>query len=239
MARTLTEQMRVPRTSDSPARWSGDGAPMHSAIPFDLVRWLNNAQSYREPTYQFMHDASQNAGVAGTNSPPRTQYRVAAAGGGDGQVMLMQAPILVPVDAVRLCWSLGIYRSHVPAEGTLDINVTNIIMYLASGPCTYLADVTTPSPNREDGRLFLPSFITGPYSSNTVAATGASANTPNPCFTEIQSETWTDFAPRGLNNINDRNTNPWAILIVTAQITSGVTDEIVRAAELSIWGQYE
>ncbi|MCM3878492.1 MAG: hypothetical protein ND807_00140, partial [Vicinamibacterales bacterium] len=167
-------------------------------------------------------------------------YQVAAPGGGDGTCFLGQAPILVPIDAVRLCWSLGFYRGVSGVEAAIDINVTNIVMYLASAPVMHLADVTTPSPNKENGRLFLPSFISGPYSSNTVVAVGGSAGTPIPyCYTKVQSETWTNFAPRGLQNINARNTEPNAFLIVTADITNGITGNTVRLGELSVWGQYE
>jgi hypothetical protein len=155
--------------------------------------------------------------------------------------MLGQAPIYVPLDATRLRWSLGIYR--VPAfsvEGTaLEVNVNTVTMYLSSEPCRYLLDQVpgVVTAENEVCRGFHESYLTGAWTSNAIAA-GATSNGPGTVYTKVRSDTWTDFAPRGVTNINDRTGDPTAYLIVTATFSGGVTGEQIRAGELCLWFDY-
>jgi hypothetical protein len=241
MAKVLTEQPRLWGAAAEDPRQVGDGAPLHSAEAFDLARALNNRMTYGEPSFQFLHDISMPA-AGDTTSLRRIRWRQKSVLG-DGTCMLGQAPIYVPIDATRLRWSLGIYRD--PADGfdpvPVNLNVNTITIYLCSEP---VRELTDPSPgiitfDNENCRTFSPIFLAGAWTSNAVAA-GATANgSGESMYTRIRSNTWTNFAPRGVNNINDRTGDPWAYVIVTADFTAGQPNESIRGAELSIWFEYD
>lgn len=81
MAKVLTEQPRRLSATGSDPRQFGDGAPLHSHIPFDLMRWMNNARSYRDPALQFLHDISYPLAAP---AEWRTRYLMKTVGTGDG-----------------------------------------------------------------------------------------------------------------------------------------------------------
>jgi hypothetical protein len=234
MAKVLNEQMRAPGQFDSPPVWGGNGAPLHSAMLFDRVRNLNNMQTLREPGFIFFHDMCQPVGVDGV-ARSGTQY-VVAAGGTAGQCLLAQVPVPLPIDANRLIWTAGISRSHFPTEDAIVVNVDNVVLYLTTQPVTYLLEPSPP--NVEQSRLFGENYIKGAFTKNVAAATGGDFNIPNPNYTLVTSETWSDFAPRGKGNINDRDRDPWAYLLVTAEFSDGIAGEAIRLAEFSMWGGY-
>ena len=248
MAKVLTEQPRYLSSSFYDPQEFGDGAPLHSAIAFDASRWLNNMQTFREPSFQFLHDISIRV-VGGLDSRERIRYQVRNVGVdgflGDGFCMLGQAPIYVPVDATRLRWSLGLYRDPAfSVEGTeVEIDVNNVTMYLSSEPCRQLSDIPVGLEHAEDEihrRSSVATSLTGAWTSNTVlAGAGGSSNGPNTVYTKVRSNTWTDFAPRGVANINDRTGDPWAYIIVEVAFANGVENEIIRGAELSLWFEYD
>ena len=244
VAKVLTEQPSLPAATAADPRQFGDGAPLHSAEAFDLARTLNNMATYREPSFQFAHDVSlQILTTGGTDARNRIIYRVKGVGGGDGQCMLGQLPIYVPVDAVRLRWSLGIYRDPASSvEGTaVHIDVDSITMYLSSEPCRNLdppGGVADPVNDENMRRWPGESALTGPYTKNVVNAS-ANSDGPNTVYTRVRSDTWTDFAPRGTDNINDRTGDPTAYLIAVATFSNGVTNEQIRGAELSVWFEYD
>jgi hypothetical protein len=222
-------------------RQFGDGAPLHSAIPFDLTRMLNNGQTFREPSFQFLHDISLLRDDD-SNAKQRIRWHQKTVVG-DGECMLGQAPIYVPVDATRLRWSLGIYRT--PASGPdpvpVNINVNTVTMYLCSDPCRVLTSVAPGTEDADDEcqRFFYEPWLTGAWTKNVVSA-GATANGfGDPMFTRVRSSTWTNFAPRGVLNINDRLGDPYAYLIVTCAFSAGLPNESIRGAELSVWFEYD
>jgi hypothetical protein len=242
MAKVLTEQPRrfSPLTSDP--RQFGDGAPLHSAAAFDLVRWVNNLRSYREPYMQFLHDIS----IPGYGISPgyltRIRFRIKGVVG-DGACMLGQSPILVPAGATKLRWSLGLWR-HPAAfieGGSISLNVNTVTMYLSASPLRKLYD---PQPTLIDAdneccRMFSEPDLTGPWTKNTVAAGATSNGTGDPIYTRVRSSDWTDFSPKSVQNLNDRTGDAWAFLIVTCAFTAGLTNESIRGAELSVWFEYE
>ncbi len=244
MAKVLTEQPSLPAATAADPRQFGDGAPMHSAEAFDAARTLNNMATYREPSLQFAHDVSLPVNGDAINSRNRIIYRVkSGVSGGDGQCMLGQLPIYVPVDAVRLRWSLGIYRDPASSvEGTaVHIDVDSITMYLCSEPCRHLdppGGVADPINDENVREWPGESALTGPWTKDHVIAS-ATSDGPNTVYTRVRSSTWTDFAPRGTNNINDRTDNPTAYLIAVATFSNGVTNEQIRGAELSVWFEYD
>jgi len=237
MAKTLTEQPRLWGQSSLDPVQFGDGAPVHSAILYDLVRMANNMQTYCSPHMGFASDICPGIGHGTTNNLARCMIaRTASNGSAAGTGLLLQVPILVPVDAVRLNWSLGIYR-HNAAETAYAVNVGDITMYLAAGPCIALTDPVASNPTpAEATRLFDPSSISGPYTSNVYDINLTDATTQ---YKIASNFTWTDFAPRGLNNLADRNGDAQAILIATAEFDSMAVGETINAAELAWWFGYE
>lgn len=238
MAKTLTEQPRRFSPTALDDRQFGDGAPLHSAIPFDLVRWINNLRSYRDPALQVLHDIAYPLA-----SPAnwRTRFKIKGVGG-SGTCMLLQAPIYVPVGATKMRWSLGIYRH--PAAGPdpppVSMDVDSITMYLCSEPCRTLRDLLplTIDTDNECCRYFDEADLTGAWTSNTVLAGANDDGAGDPVYDVITSDTWTDFAPSNVNNIRDRTETPWSNLICTAAFTAADAQESVRAAELSVWFEY-
>ncbi len=251
MAKTLTEQYRRWTSTGTDPRQFGDGAPMHSSIPFDMIRGLNNLQAICEPSFGFAYDqcgvinnipgGSSYAG--GDGLPSCTFTMTDDSWGNDGTALLCQLPILVPIQASALAWSFAFYRR--PRAGVdlpaVDVNVTNIKMYLASEPCGLLHDPIIPNPAPvESGRLFHPSYIRGQFSSLDIGSIGATSGGPGGAaqYTSWMSELWTNFAPAGLNNINDRARNPWAYLLVSVDFNTMSEGESITAAELSWWAKY-
>ncbi len=240
MAKVLTEQPRRFSPTSLDPRQFGDGGPLHSATGFDLTRWVNNLRSYREPAFQFLHDIS----IPGTGTPgyaSRIRWRQKGAVG-DGTCMLGQVPILVPQGATKLRWSLGIWRHPIGLEtGSVSINVNTVTMYLCSDPVRKLDD---PQPTLIDAdneccRMFYEGHLTGAWTSNAVAAGATSNGTGDPVYTRVRSDTWTDFSPKGVQNLNDRTGDAWAYLIVTCAFSAGLPFESIRGAELSVWFEYE
>lgn len=236
MAKTLTEQTRLwGATATDPSQF-GDGAPVHSHVIYDIPKMLNNLQGPCEPGYQFGFDVS----AVGNGAPiPRCRVsRTSTNGSAEGVSLLAQMPVHVRPDASRMYWSAGIYRSAASGESTITTNVRDVTAYLAAGPCVFLLDpvASNPTPS-ESTRLFDPSYISGPYSSNAVDAV-ATSDSGTSLYTKVLGQFFTDFAPRGLNNINDRNGDAWAFLILTADFNTMAVGEQFRLAELAIWFDY-
>ena len=146
---------------------------MHSAEAFDAARALNNMATFREPSLQFLYDASLPI-ASDALSAQRIRYYIKAVGAGDGNCMLGQVPIYVPVDATRLRWSFGFYRDPTFGVDTppVQVNVNTVTMYLCSEPVRQVHD-NVPSvvvSYNEVCKTFAESFLTGAWTSNTIVA---------------------------------------------------------------------
>lgn len=239
MAKVLTEQPRRFSPTSLDPRQFGDGAALHSASGFDLTRWINNLRSYREPHLQFVYDASIPGG-SGAGEGSRIRFRIKGVVG-DGACMLGQVPILVPQGATKLRWSLGIWRHPAGIEsGSINLNVNTVTMYLSASPLRKLYD---PQPllidaDNECCRMFYEPDLAGPWTKNTVAAGATSNGSGEAIYTRVRSDTWTDFSPKSVQNLNDRTGDAWAYLIATCAFSAGSSLEQIRGAELSVWFEY-
>lgn len=232
MAKILTEQFNCfpPRATDTVL--FGDAAPLESRMPLDLVRGLNNAQTYCEPSFGFAFDISWNpVGVGGG----QCQYqRPTSAYAASGTALLGQVPILVPTQAWKLCYSLGVYRFPAIPETPIQVNVTKMTLYLASKPVTALLTPGAVPIPVQGGRTFQPSYISGPYSSTFETMSLVDSSTQ---YEYHDGSTWTDFLTP--YNINDRLIDPWAILIATVDFDTMDVNEKIQAGEFSWWFEYK
>ncbi len=132
MAVTLKEQVSLwpPATGGGFDDWLNDGEGMHSIVPLDLVRHLNNAATYVQPWAQYIQSA-----VGGTYS-----VSVTAA----GEYALMQCPIIVPLGAVRMLWAAGLIRDTASGNA-----MTACSVYLS----------TTPYVASAQGAAFVPTKL--------------------------------------------------------------------------------
>lgn len=237
MAVTLNEQSRIFAPAATDPKQFGDGAPMLSRVPFDMVRMLNNLQTYCEPSFGFVFDISWRPEGSGSNISRICHTRPTASYYDSGMALLGQVPILVPPKAKHLHYSLGFYRFISGFESTIAVRVTTTRLYLASRPVTRLLDPVGVVAPVESGRMFSPTYIGGPYTTDANSLLPAGATDTSTPYAISAGNTWLDFATT--DNINDPLTNPWAFLIVAVDFNNMAVGETIQGAELSWWFDYE
>jgi len=129
MAVTLTEQWRVWPPGGSEIEWLVDGEGMHSNVPYDLVRELNNIGSYACGNWaQFVYNSDAATDI--TITPIES-----------GEYFMMQFPVVIPRGAVRMLWTGAITNG---ASTTLSA----CTVYLSATPNAMgdLFDITQISP---------------------------------------------------------------------------------------------
>lgn len=117
MAKTFTEQVNLPPAS---AAWDADGEGMHTAYSYDLVRGLNNLGTYVNNHAHYVQGSSSTTATA--------DGAVTHSADAGEELFMLQIPILVPLWAKRLVWTVG----AKPATGTLS----TVTLYLAKTPYT-------------------------------------------------------------------------------------------------------
>ncbi len=128
MAVTLTEQWRVWPRGGAEIEYLTDGEGMHSLVPYDLVRQLNNLGSYCNPFVQYtMPPPIADTDVTGFVQPGELAY----------ETFVGQMPVVVPAGAVRMKWTLGL---KVDVTGG-PISVNYVSVYLSRAPYTGTAGV--------------------------------------------------------------------------------------------------
>lgn len=234
MAKVLTEQQRyLPARVTDPIMF-GNGAPMDSRVAHDLVRGENNMQTYCEPSYGFVFDLSWAPnGVSNANSQCMFQ-RPSSSYFADGYALLGQVPILVPTQAKKLNYSLGVYRFASASEVPISVKIPSISLYLAAAPVTRLLTPSAVPIPVQTGRPFQPAFISGPYSSTYEATANLSDSSTQ--YEYMDASHWTDFLTP--YNINSRLDNPWAILIATCAFADMAVGERIQAGEFAWWFTY-
>jgi hypothetical protein len=118
MSKTFTEQGYLP---NSTVTWDSDGEGMHSLLPYDFVRGLNNLGTYVNPHAHFVADALGGASTL-----------VASVNG--REYMFIQVPLYIPLWATRVVWTVG-------AHCTL-VSLASVTVYLAKDP--YITTGATP-----------------------------------------------------------------------------------------------
>ncbi len=225
MAKTLTHQVRLWPASgdDSSTGMFGDGNPLHSAIGFDFYQNVNNLQTYVEPCFQFAFDAG--------GSSHQVKWTKASDKAGNGEIFLGQLPLIIPHDAVRLCWTIGLRRRPV-GETSISVDVTGLHFFLAPNPCQAIDDDLLIDRTR---------FTFYAERSITLTETGAGSGNLQGVYKMIDDTNpgWTDAIP-AIPGIQEMTETPIVWGVFTADIANGVTTgEDVELEEFSLWGAYE
>lgn len=128
---TYSEQHRpFPATGNTLAR---DGSPLHSRLGIDMMLSTNNLR-YSMPFVGYAHDymlyghavttISAELGVSDPLSPTQSEWFMA------------QLPTVLPTDAKRFCWTMGIYFANTTDDTSTDVEVDYVTVYLAGAPYT-------------------------------------------------------------------------------------------------------
>ena len=130
---TLSEQLSAPPPGDGAyPDWYNDGEGMHTQIPHDLVRWLNNLGSYCQPWPQYMQSSAISSGLTGGDRNGETSLSVTA---GAGEYLIFQCPVAVPPGAIKMYFTAGIKKGVAFGAGT----ITYATVYLSQQPYTATA----------------------------------------------------------------------------------------------------
>lgn len=129
---TLSEQICAPPPGDGAyPDWYNDGEGMHTLIPHDLARSLNNLGSYCQPWAQYVQQAIPGIGGS-TDKNGETSITPAA---GNGEYLIFQFPIVVPPGALKMFFTAGVTKSSGAGTGT----ITAVTVYLSQIPYTNTA----------------------------------------------------------------------------------------------------
>jgi len=118
MSKTFTEQ-----TSVISANVDADGDGMHTLLPYDLVRSLNNLGSYVNPHVHYAQSGSFDP-VSNATGKVSVSYT-----GASSARFMLQIPLLVPLWAARMVWVVG-------ARGMGATTLNSITVHLSKTPYT-------------------------------------------------------------------------------------------------------
>lgn len=116
MSKTFTEQVNLPPAGTP---WAADGEGMHSAIPFDLARGLNNLGTYCNNHLHYVQGSSSTTTISDgvieslVHDPPQERF-------------ILEIPVLVPLWAYRLVWVAG--------AKCVAVSLTAVTLYFAKDP---------------------------------------------------------------------------------------------------------
>ena len=240
MAKILTEQANLPSTSSIVAT---AGAGMHSFYARDLPRAINNLGTYVEPTFQFLMDASTTD--FGVGPGPQLGRVWQEDDVFTGTMFVAQAPILLPTQARRLCWTLGFIRSAVGGEVTLPLDITGITLYLSHAP--YRGDKPAADYNTTTSEFptFSPGYLQPGCTSRAISSGGIQNGATNPApsefpvygFVDDTDPGWENWMPPSVAHGHASIVPGW--LIVAASFENAAINQTFFLKEFSIWGQYE
>ncbi len=117
MAKTFTEQCQI-----SDRDWAGDGEGVHSYVPFDYIRYVNNLATYCNNHLQFFHGDSASG----------TGRLLVGMTGAAREAFICQIPIAVPKWAARLLWTAGVSAEF--GSSSITTVTTYITPYPYTGP---------------------------------------------------------------------------------------------------------
>lgn len=204
MAFTFTEQANLPPASANSLTADGEG--MHSLVPHDLVRGLNNLGTYVNNHLHYVQ-----------GSPATTLHlsgRVSVTYTGTArECFLLEVPVFAPLWAVRMVWTAG--------ARCVAVSQSNVKLYLAKTPYIGSASSafdTTLLATGYKTRTVSVSITTGQYSLADDSSTG---------ITPIDDNATTLFSP-GIGS----NTKRKGYAIVTA---TGGTNATVGVEDITLW----
>lgn len=221
MAITLNEQISIypPGGGSGTTDWLDDGEGMHTLVPLDLIRGLNNLGSYGSNWMQYVQQS--NVGSGGSTDPNGESIVTPTAG--PGEYMVFQVPIVVPQGALQMLWAAGV--THASANPDV---ITAAKVYLSKFPYTAGALSST---------LFDPTTLvttSGAVVSSTALTSGwFGSNSYN--FT-LGTLTGQDDATVG-DNIGNGSAN-YSNLIFTLTCSS-VSSLVMGVKDFTCWFTYE
>ncbi len=152
MAKTFTEQCELVDFT-----WGGDSEGVHSFVPFDYVRYVNNLATYCNNHAHFFHGASDSSG---------SNYRLTVGVDTASEAFMCQIPVCVPTWAARMLWTAG-----VTDDGFGGSSVTAATVYISPFPYTGAG-----SDNGSNVGPFDVLNLTHGYKSSTVSVSTAGAH---------------------------------------------------------------
>jgi hypothetical protein len=142
MGKTFTEQGTPPSSNID-----ADGDGMHTLIPYDFVRGLNNLGTYVNPHIHYAQSGSYNLSTGASGLITVTYV------GASSERYLLQIPVIIPFWAIRMAWVVG-------ARGMGATTLNTITTYLSKTPYT--------GPDGNDGAFNAAGMTTG-YLSRAVS----------------------------------------------------------------------
>lgn len=237
MAKTLNEQANLPGNAVSLVT---SGAPMSAYWARDMGKWINNLGTYVEPSFQFLLDS----GLGGTSgsSVPQTGKTWRSGDPGAGTLLLAQAPVLLPTQAVRICTTAGLLRGRI-GEITVNVDITELYLFLSNAPYRHdrpAASFTPLGTGAGDFPTFTEAYLQPGYTKRTiVGAQIANRNTgsgnPVYAFADDTDPGWENWLP----SVVEQHQESIAWLIVAAGFENANVDSTLFLREFSFWGQYE
>jgi hypothetical protein len=251
MAFVFSEQTRLwqadPGGTDT---WTDNGPPLHSALLHDAPRVLNNLASYCEPCFQFVASASIN-GVGAIVVQPQWWLQDTVNQPTTGYAFLGCFPVLLPIGAKRLCFTLGIQTDNItPPPGSVEsapsVTLTGVRLYLSASPIQ--AVDTGPSvahvpayPNLESYTISDASFRGAFVSAELAAAplTTALAGSITYNFYQVAGTGWVNWynSSATWDPTGEGALCSWCTIAVP--FTGAVQYDRIRTREFSIWGVWE
>ena len=212
MAITYTEQGNlppIPTAALDAASLTADGEGMHSLIPHDLVRGLNNLGTYVNPHVHYVQGASLTS-LTGAMGVVQVAYT-----GTTRECFMLQIPLLCPLWAKRMVWTVGATCTAV--------SLSTVKVYMSRDPYTGVAGVsgafdTTKLGTGYRSRSVSVGLSAGSYGLADDSSTG---------ITPIDSDVSRDFNP-GATSRGKRG----AYAIVTA---TGGTNASLEIDDCSFW----
>ena len=204
--KTFTEQLNMPVTAET-----ADGQGMHSLIPHDFVRGLNNLGTYVNNHMHYVQGSGASMTVnafTAINGRMQNFYT-----GASREMILFQVPVFAPLWAVRMAWTSG--------ARCVAVSMSTLTVYLARDP--YFGDATSTF----DVTLLSSGYLSRVASSLglTTGAYGFSADTTG--ITPIDNGCTRVFSPG-----QGRDTKRKGYLIVTG---TGGTDATVAVEDFTVW----
>ncbi len=212
MTTTFTEQLRVPPASNA---WDADGEGMHSLIPFDLIRGLNNLVTYCNPHLHYVQNSNNDLGI----------FHVAYTGAGH-ECFIVQFPLLVPLWAVRAAWTAGAGPNAISGS-----SLSAVTLYIAADPYTGIAGLSGGGDATSAG-AFDTTNLTPGYGARTKLTTVTAGNYGliDDSGTGIAlGNAMTRFISDGAVGVNTKRLG-YAILTAT-----GGTSCALQVYDISVW----
>jgi len=206
MSKTFTEQSTPPSTNID-----ADGDGMHSVLPYDMVRGLNNLGTYVNPFIHYAQSGSWNSstGASGLVSVTYT--------GASTERFMLQIPVVIPFWAVRMAWTVG-------ARGMGATTLNTITMRLSKTPYT--------GPDGNDGAFNAAGIATG----SLTRAVSMSLLTGGAYALADDSSTGITPITSDLYQLVDTNGESKTRAITYAIVTAtGGTSATVEVDDVTIW----